>query len=128
MIPGSGRSPGGGHGNPLQYSCLENPTDRGAWVRGVLYPWGCKELDTTEQLTLSLLLFMLRMGFPGGASGKEHIFQCKRHKRHGFSPQVGNIPWKREWLPTPVFLSGESHGQRSLVGYSPWGCKRVRYD
>ena len=30
-IPGSGRSPGGGHGNPLQYSCLENPTDRGAW-------------------------------------------------------------------------------------------------
>ena len=37
-IPGSGRSPGGGHGNPLQYSCLENPTDRGAWraiVHGV---------------------------------------------------------------------------------------------
>ena len=31
LIPGSGRSPGGGHGNPLQYSCLENPTDRGAW-------------------------------------------------------------------------------------------------
>ena len=30
-IPGSGKSPGGGHGNPLQYSCLENPTDRGAW-------------------------------------------------------------------------------------------------
>ena len=31
LIPGSGRSPGGGHGNPLQYSCLENPTNRGAW-------------------------------------------------------------------------------------------------
>ena len=32
------------------------------------------------------------------------------------------IPWRREWLPTPVFLPGEFHGQRSLVGYSPWGC------
>ena len=46
-IPGSGRSPGGGHGNPLQYSCLENPTDRGAW-RATYNPWGLKELDTTE--------------------------------------------------------------------------------
>ena len=46
LIPGSGRSPGGGHGNPLQYSCLENPMDRGAWwatVHGVT-----KESDTTE--------------------------------------------------------------------------------
>ena len=37
-------------------------------------------------------------------------------------------PWKREWQPTPVFLPGKSHGQRSLEGYSPWGCKRVRHD
>ena len=36
---------------------------------------------------------------------------------------VGKIPWRREWLPTPVFLRGEFHGQRSLAGYSPWGCK-----
>ena len=36
---------------------------------------------------------------------------------------VGKIPWRRAWQPTPVFLLGESHGQRSLVGYSPWGCK-----
>ena len=36
--------------------------------------------------------------------------------------------WRRKWQPTPVFLPGESHGQRSLVGYSPWGCKRVRLD
>ena len=45
-VPGSARSPGGGHGNPLQYSCLENPMDKGAWwatVHGV-----CKESDTTE--------------------------------------------------------------------------------
>ena len=33
------------------------------------------------------------------------------------------IPWKREWLPAPVFFPGEFHGQRSLAGYSPWGCK-----
>ena len=36
---------------------------------------------------------------------------------------VGKIPWRREWQPTTVFLPGESHGQRSLVGYRPWGCK-----
>ena len=36
---------------------------------------------------------------------------------------VGKIPWRREWLPTPVFLPGEFHGQRSLAGYSPWGRK-----
>ena len=39
--------------------------------------------------------------------------------RHGFDPWVGRIPWRREWLPNPVFLSGGSHGQSSLAGYSP---------
>ena len=43
--------------------------------------------------------------------------QCRRPR---FDPWVGKIPWRREWLPTPVFLPGEFHGQRSLVGYSPW--------
>ena len=38
---------------------------------------------------------------------------------------VEKIPWRRKWQPTPVFLPGESHGQRSLVGYSPWGCKTL---
>ena len=38
---------------------------------------------------------------------------------------VGKIPWRREWLPTPVFLPGESHGQRSLTGHSPWGHKEL---
>ena len=45
LIPGLGRSPGGGHGNPLQYSCLENPTDRGAWQATV---HRVAESDTTE--------------------------------------------------------------------------------
>ena len=40
-----------------------------------------------------------------------------------FDPWVGRIPWDRKWQPTPVFLPGEFHGQRSLAGYSPWDCK-----
>jgi len=58
-------------------------------------------------------------GFPGGASGKEPACQCRRHKIHGFNYWVRKIPWRTAWQPTPVFLPGESHGQRSLVGYSP---------
>ena len=46
--------------------------------------------------------------------------QCKRPR---FDPRVGKIPWRREWQPTPVFLHGKFHGQRSLAGYSPWGRK-----
>ena len=41
----------------------------------------------------------------------------------GFHPWVGKVPWRREWLPTPAFLPGQSQGQRSLAGYSPWGHK-----
>ena len=43
----------------------------------------------------------------------------------GFNPWVGKIPWRREWQPTPEFLPGEFHGQRSLAGYSPWGHKEL---
>ena len=53
-------------------------------------------------------------------SGTEPPCQCQRHKRRGFDPRVGKIPWRRKWQPTPVFLPGKSHGQRSLVGYSSW--------
>ena len=41
----------------------------------------------------------------------------------GFNPWIGKIPWRWAWQPTPVLLPGESHGQRSLAGYSPWGQK-----
>ena len=47
-MPGSGRFPGEGNGNPLQYSCLRNPMDRGAWRANS--PWGHKELDMIQQL------------------------------------------------------------------------------
>ena len=55
--------------------------------------------------------------FPGGSNGKEAACQCRRHKWCGLDPWVRNIPWRRAWQPTPVFLPGESHGQRSLAGY-----------
>ena len=51
--------------------------------------------------------------------GKEPACQCRRLKRCGFEPCVGETPWRRKWQPTPVFLPGESHGQRNLVGYRP---------
>ena len=59
------------------------------------------------------------MGFPGCVIGKEPPCHCRWDKRHGFDPWVGKIPWRRAWQPTPVFLPGESHGERSLAGYSP---------
>ena len=56
--------------------------------------------------------------FPVSTSGKESICQCRWRKRHGFDPWVVKIPQRRAWQPTLVFLLGDSHGQRSLVGYS----------
>ena len=62
-------------------------------------------------------------GFPGGSVDKEITCQCERCRSRGLLLWVRKIPWRRKWQPTPVFLPGESHGQRNLVGYSPWGCK-----
>ena len=52
------------------------------------------------------------------ASGKELACHCRRHRRCRFSPWLGKISWRGKGQPTPVFLLGESHGQRSLAGYS----------
>ena len=54
---------------------------------------------------------------------KKHMPANVGDVRRGFDPWVGKIPWEREWQPTPVFLPGEFHGQRSLADYSPWGFK-----
>ena len=110
FIPGLGRAPEGGHGNPLQYSCLENP--HGQRCLAGYSPWGRKELDTTGRLsTIS----------PSGGSDSEESACNEETQVH---PCAGKIPWTWEWQPTPLFLPGESHRQRSLVAYSPWGCKR----
>ena len=73
--------------------------------------------------TLHHLYHQHHPGFLGGTSGKEPPCQCRRSKRLRFNPWVGQIPWRRAWQPTPVFSPGESHGQRSLAGYSLWGRK-----
>ena len=57
--------------------------------------------------------------FPGGASGKEATWKCRSHNRYGFDPWHGKIPWRRARQPTLEFLPGESHGQRSVVDYTP---------
>ena len=54
---------------------------------------------------------------------EKNCLQCRRHRRHGFGSWVRKIPWRREWLPTPVLLPREFYGQRNLAGYSPWGRK-----
>ena len=73
------------------------------------------------EVILAFILFLMELylllGFPGGSDGKEST--C--NERPGLDPWVGVK--EGNGLSTPVFLPGESHGQRSLVGYSPWGCK-----
>ena len=67
------------------------------------------QVGVINTLSASLVAQMVRI----------HL-QCRRPR---FTPWVGKIPWKRKWQPTPVFLPGEVHRQRSLVGYSLWGLK-----
>ena len=64
----------------------------------------------------------------GCSVGKEPAWQCRRHKRCGFSLWVGKMPWRKKWQPAPVFLPRKFHGQRILEGYSPWSLQRVGQD
>ena len=64
----------------------------------------------------------INTSFSSGSDGKASCLQCGRP---GFNPWIRKIPWRRKWQPTPVLLSGKSHGWRSLVGYSPWGRKEL---
>ena len=128
------------------------------WPKASNYSWKLLSWFLGLILHFSTSYFKFLLRFPvyiiGGISGKEPACQCRRCKRHGFSPWVRKIPWRRNgyplqwasqvalvvknlsanagdvrdmgslpgsgrWQPTPVFLPGESHGQRSLAGYSP---------
>ena len=60
------------------------------------------------------------IGLPRWCSSQESVCQLRRYKKYGFNPWVWKISWSSKWLPTPVFLPGKFHGQRSLAGYSPW--------
>ena len=106
LIPGSGRSPGGGHDNPLRYSCLENPMDRGAW-RATIH--------RVAKSRTWLKLFSMHVPILHVISETLAI--------HGWS---GVLMFylhlaRRQWHPTPVLLPGKSHGRRSLLGCSAWG-------
>ena len=103
LIPGLGRSPGEGKGYPLQYSDLENSMD--CIVHEVAKSW-------TQLSNFHSSLFFI-LGFPSDSDGKESAWNAGNP---GSIPGMGKIPWRRERLPTPVFLPGEFHGQRSLVG------------
>ena len=65
-------------------------------------------------------MLLWTLGLPWWLRGSRIHLQCRRP---GFDLWVSKIPWRREWRPTPVFLPGESHAQRSLVGYSTWSRK-----
>ena len=65
---------------------------------------------------------ILVIGIPWWLSGKESACQ---YRRCGFNPWVRKIPWRKKWKPTPLFLPGKSHGQMSLVGYSPCGHRQL---
>ena len=66
--------------------------------------------------------YQVTQSFPHGSDGKRI---CPQYRRPGFKPWTGKIPWKRKWLPTPVFWPGKSHGHRGLVGFSPRGLKEL---
>ena len=99
-IPGLGRSPGGEHGNPLQYSCLENPMDREAWqstVHRVTKSWTqLKQLNTQYSTVHFYHIFIIHFGLPRWHSGKKILLPSWRCR---FNPWVGMIPWWRKCNP-----------------------------
>ena len=81
-----------------------------------------KSLDCTHEVVNSMYVNYISIkpqGLPQGLSGKESTCQCR------IPALVGKLPWRRKRQLTPVFLPENSHGQRRLMGYSPWGHKRV---
>ena len=93
--------------------------DREAW-RAAIH--GIAKSRTWLSEWSDLIWYNLQ-GLTRWLSGKASACQRRSHRRCGFDPWVSKIPWSRKWQPIPVFLPGESHGQRSLAGYSPWGYK-----
>ena len=91
------------------------------WVPGVP-PCDHPSWDDSASQVLSMWpCFKIRvLGLPRWLSGKKSACQCRGL---GFEPCIGKIPWRRKWQPTPVFLPGKSHGQRSLTGCRPRGHK-----
>jgi len=77
--------------------------------------WKCKLSSKCYHKTFN--------GLPWWLSGKESVFQCRRCRSCEFSPWVGKILWRRKWHPLQYSCPAKSHGQKILVGYSPWDHK-----
>ena len=88
--------------------------------RQILYCWATREAPKRHIL---YFLLLKRKGFPS----TQMVKICLQHRKPGFDPRVGKIPWRREWQTIPVFLPRGFHGQRSLESDGPWG-GRVRHD
>ena len=118
----SHRRPGGTYG---EYCCVKERSLQRLQYYMIPTTWHSGK-DKTIEIVKRFLTARNRMGvgvnrdFPGGSDGKA----CLQCGRPGFGPWVGKIRWRRKWQSTPVLLPGKCHGQRSLVGYSPWGHKQ----
>ena len=86
----------------------------------VLYMYCCIQFPNT---LLKIFAYIFKyIDFPGGSDSKASVYNAGSL---GLIPESGRFPWRRKWHPSPVFLPGKPHGQRSLVGYSPWGRKEL---
>ena len=105
---------------------------RGTWEDSIvsLFPyfniyWRQKEVQILESYNHSkdsIKFHLYWIGFPGGSDHKES--SCNAGDPGSIPGLVQSLlPWRREWQPTPIFLPGKFHGQRSLAGYNSWGCQ-----
>ena len=124
-IPGMGRSPGGGHGNPLQYSCLENPMDRGAWratVHGVAQSWTrLKQLSRhAHSRTIHSMLKPVGPCCSRREQEQTTVFLAWGPVRRGVCPGVGLERWLRCFAASWVlFYAGGMRGTRLLLQAPP---------
>ena len=79
-------------------------------------------MPTKIVLSVYTLVYEIK-GYPGALVVKSLPTNVGDVRDEGLIPGSGKIPWRRAWQPTPIFLPGESHGQRSVAGYSPWDLK-----
>ena len=144
LIPDSWRSPGGENGNLLQYSCLKNPIDGWAWI--FFPPWirhaieslpllpfvfcDKKMINLRPEKAMATHSSTLAWKIPWREEPGRLQSMGSRRVQHDWATSLSLftfLHWRRKWQPTPVFLPGESQGQRSLVGCHLWD-HRVGHD